>query len=100
MKTTNFLGKLKYEDLLNQYLSETISKFSSDDLSLNILYKEYLSNNDNISEKYFNEFMDGITNTNQIVQISSYAFHVDQTKNATKDHLFDITSIKEYLQWK
>lgn len=85
-----------YEKLLNDYLSKVISNYSTDDLSLNILYLEDI-NTETVSEEYFNYILDDITSEKQIIRKSQYCYYLDQSISSDYD-LKDISDVRRYLK--
>ena len=88
----------KYEQILKTFLVERIAKFSSDDLSLNILFLEsILANN---QEQYDLNLLKTIKAKTQISFKSQYCVHIDSSiKPNTRDFL-TLDELRRYLKWQ
>ena len=81
----NFAGvrRAEYTAALQKFLSGNIAKHSFDDLSLNVLFLETVEWK-NLSTPYREELFAGLSSTEQVTQVSSYAYLLDPSKQATK----------------
>lgn len=76
----NFRGVTakSYEQALQKFLAESVSKFSSDDLSLNLLYLESVEK-EGLSPEYKKELFADVSASSQIRRVSQYAYLIDPT---------------------
>ena len=81
----NFAGvrRAEYTVALQKFLSGNIAKHSFDDLSLNLLYLE-TAEYAKLSTPYREEMFAGLSSTEQVTRVSSYAYLLDPSKPATK----------------
>ncbi len=86
-----------YREILSKFLSDKVAQYSSDDLSLNLLYLERVNTHE--TESYAYELLKGITSKRQIIPISSYCFHLDSTIKAKTEDFTSIDEVRSYLKW-
>lgn len=70
-----------YKKTLERFLSEQISKYSYDDLSINFMYMENepIEYYKNLGEGYLNHLSSKAQNGARVLQLSSYAFLIDDS---------------------
>ena len=72
----------EYGQFLNDILEKKISDVSYDDLSLNIIYRETIDTDAEVSEDILKEYFDKLCD-NQIIKMSRYAIFIDRSKAGT-----------------
>ena len=79
----NYAGvcREQYEANLSRFLGRTVARHSFDDLSLNMLYLES-ADAASMSPEYREELLAGIEGAGQIKRVSSYAYHLDASRDA------------------
>lgn len=99
----NFANTLpgKYNQMIERFLKEILSKYSTDDLSLNLLMLEQFDTQKQASPEYIRYLLSGIHSTEQITQKSAYCFLLSPSDDITpKQDFKSIDDIKRYLKWK
>jgi len=87
----------EYHQILKRFLSESISKYSNDDLSLNLLYLESL--NSKTKDHYTMNLLKDITSKHQIVYKSNYCVHLEPTIKSKKIDFLSVEDVRSYLKW-
>lgn len=79
----NYAGvcREQYEANLSRFLGRTVARHSFDDLSLNMLYLES-ADAASMSPEYREELLAGIEGAGQVKRVSSYAYHLDASRDA------------------
>lgn len=95
----NFNKKISndYNQILNKFLSEKISSYSSDDLSLNVLYLESL--NTLVQDEYVVNLLRDITSIDQIIYKSKYCVELDPSLKSKYKNFSSIDDVRRYLKW-
>ena len=84
----------EYNKILNKFLKNQVAKYSSDDLSINILYLSSIDT-DTVKQDVVKDFVFDIRNLNQIEDVSAYAKFLDGTwEYKDKDDLSSYWGIK------
>ena len=97
---TNFdkIESSKYNQIISEFLKERIAKFSSDDLSINLLYLESLPVND-FYDKYLTSLLTDIKSKENIIYKSQYCVHLDSTIKPSSIHFHTVDEVRGYLKW-
>lgn len=90
----------EYKRILEEFLSKTVSKFSDDDLSINIMYRESLNTNSQVNTNYIDYFLSNIESDEQIVFLSSYGVMLNPNKPYNNKKFNSTSEVKEYLEWE
>lgn len=98
---TNFdkIKPARYNKILSEFLKERIAEFSSDDLSINLLYLESISVND-FQDAYLASLLKGIKSKENIIFKSQYCVRLDDTIKPNKIHFQTLQDIMGYIKWK
>ncbi len=88
---------VEYNDILYHFLNEKISTFSSDDLSLNVLYLESLDTCDN--NPYILDLLIDITAKDQIIFKSQYCVELDPTLKARNNDFYSLDDVRRFIKW-
>ena len=88
----------EYSPVISKFLREIVSNYSTDDMSLNILFLED-SDTSKISAEYANYILSGIKSSKQIVQKSQYCYYIDPSIIAEQEFK-NVDDVKGYLKWR
>jgi len=86
----------EYSPVIAKFLREIVSNYSTDDMSLNILFLED-SDTSKISAEYANYMLSGIKSSKQIVQKSQYCYYIDPSIIAEQEFK-NVDDVQRYLK--
>ena len=86
----------KHQLFMEKFLKEQVSKHSSDDLSLNILYKEEIDHH-GLSKEYKSYLFNKIKSKEQLVSVSQYATRILPYTHDMKIDFHSIKAVEDYL---
>lgn len=93
------IEKIKYQNLLKEFLTKTVARFSDDDLSINILYRESISTQDNVSMKYRVYFVEGVKSKEQLIEIAANGYLIKDYAPYKMQDFSSAEKVLEYLEW-
>lgn len=88
----------RYSKILSEFLKERIAEFSSDDLSINLLYLESIPVQD-LHDTYIANLLTDIKSKDNIIFKSQYCIHLDTTIKPNKIHFHTLQDVLGYLKW-
>ncbi len=87
----------EYNQILSKFLCEKIANYSSDDLSLNLLYLESLYAS--VQDTYTLNLLSDISSVDQITYKSKYCVELDPTIKSINKNFSSIDDVRRYLKW-
>ena len=88
----------EYSQVISKFLREIISNYSTDDMSLNILFLED-SDTSKMSNEYANYMLSDIRSSKQIIQKSQYCYYIDPSIVAERE-FNNVEEVKGCLKWR
>lgn len=98
-KNYKLVTRERYKSALAEFLTKTVAEFSDDDLSVNLLFRESISTNEEISEQYKDLFVSDIKSKEQIVELSADGRMLKDYAPYKKQDFSSIKQVREYLEW-
>jgi hypothetical protein len=87
----------KYVEILKSLLEKEIARFSYDDLSINMLYLDFLDVDDKNLVKSL-EFFEGVMSKDQFQQTSKDTYFIDFPKLNSKVHFSSGNPLDQYIR--